>query len=143
MPGAVPVFSAVDISIRFSGMRSPGQISEMVSNIVTSIARECHENGSSLIGHVKCLAESTDGRRMVCSVVSHEEEAECRGEVGQTLLVELSLVSTVYDLDQAIFDRIVDKAVRTASRAVDPKAEMIERGHGDLCAHIDDHGHSH
>jgi hypothetical protein len=96
------------IKVKFTTAQKGDDLKRMVSETISHIALECVEAGTTLIGHIKCIAEVESGKYLACSVVTHDGAATCRGELTDGSK-SLSLVLNVllYGLDKEKVEAIV------------------------------------
>jgi len=135
------------VHVRFKHPKTAEQIKNLVSEMISGIAKECVDAGTRLIGHIKCIAEVEDGKYIACSVVSHETPAMCRGElVGSSRTLDLVLNVLIYGLDKEQVERIVVKESRRIFERDGggirfENLEFIQAGHE--CDEDHDHAHEH
>jgi hypothetical protein len=101
------------IKVLYANPQKADDLKRVVSETMSKIAVGCVEAGTSLIGHIKCVAEVESGRYVACSVVTHDGAATCRGDLSDGSK-SLSLVLNVllYGLDKEKVEDIVIRMAR-------------------------------
>jgi hypothetical protein len=112
------------IHASFDRAQKADDLKGMVSTTISQIAKGCVEAGTRLIGHIKCIAEVESGKYIACSVVSHDAEAACRGELADgSYRLDLVINVLIYGLDKEKVEGIVNA---TAHRVFEGHGARLE-----------------
>lgn len=132
------------VHARFDQPKGASELKSLVSNTISSVAKECMQEGARLIGHIKCIAEVDSGKYIACSVVSAESEAMCRGELedsskGLNLIVNV----LIYGLDKPKVEEILVRCARSifSGKGVHVEFEDLEFKDHERCQTEHDHEH--
>ena len=99
---------AARVHVRFSSPRSEKEVQSMVEALMSRITLDCVEQGTRLIGHVKCIAEIEKEKYLACSVVNHDGRARCSGSLGRpTDSLEIIVNVLQYGLKTPVLEKIV------------------------------------
>lgn len=99
---------AAKVRVRFTTAKGEEELQKYVEALLSQIALDCVDQGTRLIGHVKCIAEIEKDHYIACSVVGHDGKARCSGGFGHSS-DHLDLVINVlqYGLSKEQLERIV------------------------------------
>lgn len=137
---------AARLNVSFKGQVAAEDLRGLVSKTITDIALSCVKAGSSLIGHIKCIAEVESGKFVACSVVSHDGKAKCLGELDGSHSLVIVINVLLYGLDREKVERIVFEQAKKVMASKDGKVELEDLAHEDArsCEHDEnDHAHEH
>lgn len=127
---------AARVKVSFINERSPEQMRSIIEGLLHRIAIDCVDEGTRLIGHIKCIAEIEPEKFMTCSVVSNDGKPRCAGSFGRSSKsLELIINVLQYGLGKDALEDIVEKE---SSKGFGPDAKVdIE----DLSEKEHDHDH--
>ncbi|MFA5312003.1 MAG: hypothetical protein WC375_01640 [Methanomassiliicoccales archaeon] len=101
---------AARVAVSFGGERSPEEMRSLIGELLHKVAVDCVEEGTRLIGHIKCIAEIEPERFITCSVVSHDAKPRCSGSFERSSRsVELVINILQYGLGRDVLEMIVEK----------------------------------
>jgi len=101
---------AAKVKVSFKKEMSPDELKGCVEGLMHNIAADCVNEGTRLIGHIKCIAEIEPNKFIACSVVSHDAKPRCSGGFGEPSR-KLDMVINVlqYGLGKESLEIIVEK----------------------------------
>ena len=114
---------AAKVHVRFPQAMGEVEMQRLIESLLSRITLDCVEQGTRLIGHVKCIAEIEKDRYIACSVVGHDGKAKCSGQFG-TSSDHLDLVINVlqYGLTKEQLENIVRAR---SSEGFGPDAQVV------------------
>ncbi|MCE5295875.1 MAG: hypothetical protein LLG16_02075 [Euryarchaeota archaeon] len=101
---------AAKVAVAFASERSPEEMRSLIGELLHKVAIDCVEEGTRLIGHIKCIAEIEPEKFVTCSVVSHDAKPRCAGSFERpSRSVELVINVLQYGLGKDVLEKIVEK----------------------------------
>ncbi len=136
-----PDFSAyaARVSLIFDKPRTGSELQRIVETLMSRTAVECVEAGATLIGHIKCIAETKEGGHMTCSVTDMDGKARCRGDMGRKSEgVDIVINILLYGLDRSAVEEAFD---HTLHHEMEEEGARIGVEDLDLHDHVHEHDH--
>jgi hypothetical protein len=131
---------AVRIDVHFQKPVPSGDIQARVEGLMTKIALGCLQAGADLIGHIKCIVETSGQGFLAVSVTNHEGVPMSKGHLDEGIR-ELDIVVNVllYGLSRGKIQDLVDPLAlkEMAFPGAVVTVEDLEKAH----AHEHDHEH--
>ncbi|QLH75491.1 MAG: hypothetical protein HPY73_08665 [Methanomassiliicoccales archaeon] len=117
---------AAEVTVDFRKEVLPDEIKSLIERLLSKIADDCVKEGTRLIGHIKCVAETGPDTFLACSVVSPDAKPRCSGGLDKPSK-DLRLIINIlqYGLPKEALVKIVEKE---APRAFGPdsKVEILD-----------------
>jgi hypothetical protein len=103
---------AVKIDVHLHESVPAGTLQSCIESLLSTIAKECMAAGATLIGHIKCLANTADHGFLAVSVVDERAEPRSRGGLDDGIEeIEIVLNVLLYGLSR---DKVEDIVERTS-----------------------------
>jgi hypothetical protein len=135
------------VHIVFDKKHKAEDLKALVSQTISGIAVSCVDAGTRLIGHIKCIAEVESGKYVACSVVKHDGEAMCRGELSDgSKSLTLVINVLIYGLDKEKVEEIVMKIAKDQATRHGGHLEVEDleyHDHSHQCEAVHEHEHDH
>ncbi|OPY31085.1 MAG: hypothetical protein A4E32_02069 [Methanomassiliicoccales archaeon PtaU1.Bin124] len=124
---------AAKVHVEFVSIHDEKGVQSMVEALMSRIALDCVDQGTRLIGHVKCIAEIEKEKYLACSVVGHDGKARCSGGLGRsTDRLEMVINVLQYGLTTMTLEKIVKDRAPKAFGA-DAKVVVETIGKDESC----------
>jgi len=126
---------AVKVHLHFKKDTGPIQMTDALASAMSAIALRCAKEGTTLIGHIKAIAEIPNGSWVACSVTGLDGKARTSGELTSNAdEMQIVINALQYGLKGEKLEEVVEETIKKSYGKI-AKVELEELAH--------EHAHDH